>query len=132
MSVASDATNADGTSNFYKQVLFDRSRYIYWGNHPSGAANWGNTANGRVFTAIQSPIYNTLSGGAIGTPSDANLITALDQFKNPEEVDVSFIMMGAASSTVTQYAIQSIAEIRYDCMVTFSPTASNVIETPGN
>lgn len=132
VSVASDATNADGTSNFYKQVLFDRSRYIYWGNHPSGAANWGNTANGRVFTAIQSPIYNTLSGGAIGTPSDANLITALDQFKNPEEVDVSFIMMGAASSTVTQYALQSIAEIRYDCMVTFSPTASNVIETPGN
>jgi hypothetical protein len=132
VSVASDAINSDGTSNFYKQALFDRSRYIYWGNHPTGGTNWGNTANGRAFTTIQSPSYTNLSGGAIGTPSDANYITALDQFKNPEEVDVSFIMMGALSNTVTQYAIQSIAEIRYDCMVTFSPTSSHVVETPGN
>ncbi len=132
VSVASDATNADGTAAYYKQVLFDRSRYVYWGNHPSGAANWGNTANSRVFSAVQSPIYNTLAGGNIGTPTDANLITALDQFKNPEEVDVSFIMMAAASNTVTQYAIQSIAEIRYDCIVTFSPLSSHVVETPGN
>lgn len=132
VSVASDATNADGTSNYYKQVLFDRSRYIYWANHPTGATNWGNTATGRTFTALQSPVYNNLSGGNIGTPSDANMITALDQFKNPEEVDVSFIMMGNASNTVAQYAIQSIAEIRYDCMVTFSPTSGHVVETPGN
>lgn len=132
VSVASDATNADGTSNFYKQALFDRSRYVYWGNYPAGGTNWGNTSNNRVFSAIASPIYNNLSGGAIGTPSDANYITALDQFKNPEEVDVSFIMMGALSNTVTQYAIQSIAEIRYDCMVTFSPTSTHVVETPGN
>ena len=132
VSVASDAVNSDGTSNYYKQVLFNKSRYVYWGNHLSAGTNWGNTANGRAFTAVQSVVYNNLSGGNIGTPSDANLITALDQFKNPEEVDVSFIMMGNASNTVAQYAIQSIAEIRYDCIVTFSPTSSHVVETPGN
>lgn len=131
-SVASDAINKDGSSNYYKQLLFQKSQYVYWMGNPSGATNWHSTANGTSFGVPAAPTYNNLSGGGLGTPSDGNIISALAQFQNPEEVDVSFIMLGEASNTVVQYAIQSIAEIRYDCIVTFSPSQSHVVETPGN
>lgn len=132
VSVASDAITADGASNYYKQVIFNKSRYAYWANHPTGATNWGQAANNTVFTPVQRVIYNNFSGGTIGTPSSGNFISALDQFKNAEDVDVSFIMMADAANTVTKYAIESIAEKRYDCVVTFSPTRAHVVETPGN
>lgn len=132
VSVASDARNADGSTNFYKQVLFDKSRWVYWTGHLGAGTNWGQSANGTNFTQVTVPSYTNLTGGALGTPSDANYITALGQFINPEEVDVSFIITGEASNTVVQYAIQSIAEVRYDCIVTFSPRLADVVETPGN
>ena len=132
VSVASDAVNQDGTSNYYKQVIYDRSRWLYWTGHTAAGTNWGNPANGTNYTIVSVPSYTNLAGGTIGTPSDANLITALGQFINPEEVDVSFLIMADASNTVIQYAIQSIAEIRYDCLVTFSPRSSDVVEQPGN
>lgn len=132
-SVASDAINKDGSTNYYKQLLFQKSQYVLWMGNPSGATNWHTTANQTSFAIpTAGATYNNLSGGGLGTPSDGNIITALTQFQTPEEVDVSFIMMADASNTVTQFAIQSIAEIRYDCIVTFSPTLANVVETPGN
>lgn len=132
VSVAYDASNYDGTTNFFKQVLLNKSRYIYWTANPAGATNWGQPANGTNFSVVTSPTYTNLSGGAIGIPNDGNIITALGQYANPEEVDVSFLIMGEASNTVVQYAVQSIAEIRYDCIVTFSPALAHVVETPGN
>lgn len=132
VSLAADATNKDGSTNYYKQVLFQKSNYIYWTDHLAAGTNWGDTANGTTFTAVNIPNYVNLSGGAIGTPTDGDMVTALAQFQNPEEVDISFIMMADAGSTVVQYAIQQIAEVRYDCLVTFSPALAHVVETPGN
>jgi hypothetical protein len=132
VSVASDAQNKDGSTNFYKQVLFQKSQYIYWTGYQPGGTNWGQTANGTVFAVPVIPNYASLAGGNTGTPNDGHIVTALAQFQNPEEVDISFIMMADASSTAVQYAIQSIAEIRYDCIVTFSPRLADVVETPGN
>lgn len=54
VSKASNAKNSDGTSNYYKNVLNSRSKYVWFNGHPSAAANsntaWGTaTANGKVF-----------------------------------------------------------------------------------
>ena len=41
-SKASDAKNSDGTSNYYKDVLNTKSKYIWWGGH--AGSNWVNTS----------------------------------------------------------------------------------------
>lgn len=132
VSVASDAVKQDGSPNYYRDVIYQKSAYVYWTGHLTEGSNWGQVALNRTFVQPNVTSYVNLSGGTIGTPSDANIITALDQFKNAEEVDVSFIMTGNASNNVVQYAVQSIAETRYDCIVTFSPRITDVVETPGN
>lgn len=132
VSVANDAVKQDGSPNYYRDVLYQKSKYVYWTGHLTEGSNWGTVALNKTFVQPNVAVYNNLSGGTIGTPSDANIITALDQFRNPEEVDISFIIGGNSSNTVIQYALQSIAEIRYDCIVTFSPRITDVVETPGN
>ena len=77
VSKATDAKNSDGTSNYYKNVLNNRSKYVWFNGHPSAAANsntaWGTaTANGKVFdtnaiSKVQSlNVVNDGSGYANG------------------------------------------------------------------
>lgn len=132
VSVANDASNQDGSANYYRDVLFQKSKYVYWTGHLAEGANWGTVALNKTFTQPNTASYINLSGGNLGSPNDGNFITALDQFRNPEEVDISFIMAANTSNNVVQYALQSIAEVRYDCIVTFSPRLTDVVETPGN
>jgi phage tail sheath protein FI len=73
VSKASDAKNSDGTSNYYKNVLNSKSKYVWFNGHPSAAANsttaWGTaTANGKVFDShvirkVQSVSINSDGNG---------------------------------------------------------------------
>ena len=45
LSVASDAKNEDGSVNYYKEVLNQQSRYIYWAAHDF-KTNAGSKASG--------------------------------------------------------------------------------------
>jgi phage tail sheath protein FI len=139
VSKAVDATNDDGSSNYYVNVINDKSRYIYILNHAqntstqaSETTTWGLSANGRTF-AQDSNFYTTpLAGGNDGTPSNANLITAYDKFKNEEEVDISLIVTGAVSQNVSEYIVDNIAEYRKDCVVFISPDFEDVVNNEGD
>ena len=51
LSMASDAKDADGNSNYYVDKIRYNSNYIFWTNHDSGTSEAGNTfAAGAVFT----------------------------------------------------------------------------------
>lgn len=122
VSKASDARNDDGSSNYYKEVLFRRSQYIYWTGHPTETTvtNWGNTAAGKVFGA--GNVYTaSLTSGTDGTYAAANTVAAYAILANPETVDVS-IMMAADGDATVKAALITTAEARKDCMVTLSPT----------
>ncbi|NDB85861.1 MAG: hypothetical protein EB127_24650, partial [Alphaproteobacteria bacterium] len=49
VSAASDAKTDDGSSNYYVNVINDRSQYIYVTNHANGSSNWGLLAANTVF-----------------------------------------------------------------------------------
>lgn len=124
VSKASDARTDDGSANYYKEVLFRNSQYIYWGAHPESnvtSTNWGNVAaNGVTFGA--GNVYTASFGsGADGTYVAANTIAAYGLFADPEFVDVSIIMTADANATV-QGSVTSTAESRKDCVVTLSPS----------
>ena len=62
VSKASDALTDNGTANYYVDVLYDQSEFIYWMDHPAGATNWGSAALNITFTTPT----NILSGGSMG------------------------------------------------------------------
>ena len=132
LSKASDAKTDDGSSNFYKDVINNRSKYIWWLSHPSEGTNWGRIAGDNlVYTKVASTNY-TLSGGVTAAPSAANRNTSYDLFNNPDTVDISFILAGETSGSSTITALQAIAESRKDCIVFISPQRSDVVDNSGS
>ncbi len=132
LSKASDAKTDDGSSNFYKDVINNRSKYIWWLSHPSEGTNWGRIAGDNlVYTKVASTNY-TLSGGVTAAPSAANRNTSYDLFNNPDTVDISFILAGETSGSSTIIALEAIAESRKDCIVFISPQRSDVVDNSGS
>jgi phage tail sheath protein FI len=132
VSKASDAKTDDGSSNFYKDVINNRSKYIWWLSHPSEGTNWGRIAGDNlVYTQVASTDY-TLSGGVTAAPSAANRNTSYDLFNNPDTVDISFILAGETSGSSTITALEAIAESRKDCIVFISPQRSDVVDNSGS
>ena len=64
LSKASDAKTSVGEVNYYKEILKQKSNYIYWGKHETGgfvgtagnaaAGNWGGTSANRNFNLLRS------------------------------------------------------------------------------
>jgi phage tail sheath protein FI len=135
-SKASDAKRADGTSAYYKDVVNTQSAYIYWMDHTSNVTAsgtaWGNAANASLFANLTSNVTLSLAGGvSADAPTDGNITSALALFANDELYDISLLPLGAASATVVNYAISSIAEVRKDVIVFASPTLANVVNNAG-
>lgn len=136
VSKASDATNLNtAQSNYYKQVLFNQSQYIFAMDPPdyaNTAASWGKTAySGTTFVSPQNQSY-ALAGGSDDQGTDANLTTAYSYFTNKENIDISLVLTGNASTTVQQYVIDNIVNSRKDCVAFISPPSTAVINTNGN
>jgi len=135
VSKASDAKFGDGSTNYYVNVLNDRSRYVWWTSHVPGNSSWGSSAAGTTFDAAngqRNPFYASLSGGADGTIGASQITTAYDYFANPASVDISLIVSGPGNSTVATHLISNIAEVRKDCMVFLSPTKTSVVDNAGS
>ena len=135
VSKAIDAKNDDGSSNYYVNVINDRSKYIYIVNLPnenSANMNWGTAASNTTYIQLATYYERSLSNGVYSMPTDADLINAYDKFRNAEEVDVSLIVTGAANSVVSKYIIDNIAESRKDCVAFISPQYADVVNNIGS
>jgi phage tail sheath protein FI len=136
-SKASDAKKADGTSAFYKSVINDTSKYVWWMDHTANVSAtgtaWGSSANASLFANLTSNVTVSLSLGVSGdSPTDGNITSALATFANDELYDISLIPLGNASAVVANYAIGSVAEIRKDVIVFVSPESTDVINQAGS
>jgi len=140
VSKASDAKDSVGRSNYYKNVLNQRSQYVWWTHHPDADNNWGSVANGVTFDSNHVPAESMASfdAGQDGasdsedpTVADGDKTTAFDLFANDELVDVNLIFVADASIFVADYVIDNIAEVRKDCMVFISPQAASVVDNVG-
>jgi hypothetical protein len=133
VSKANDAKNDDGSSNYYVNVINDRSKFVYVTKHAANST-WGSSVSSN-FTANNGSFgYQSLplSGGVSGMPTDGELSTAYDKFRNTEEVDISLVITGAASQAVSEYVVDNIAEVRRDCVAFVSPQFSDAVNNQGS
>ena len=131
VSKASDAKSPDGSTNYYKNVINDKSRYVWWTGHQPGGTNWGGAAAGLTFTSINNPFTASMSGGADGTVSNGDLINAYTKFENPDAVDVGLVISGPANQSIVT-SLTSIVENRGDCVLFISPEKSDVVDNAGD
>eukprot|EP00697_Spironema_sp_BW2_P000493 gnl/Spiro4/10632_TR5684_c0_g1_i1.p1 gnl/Spiro4/10632_TR5684_c0_g1~~gnl/Spiro4/10632_TR5684_c0_g1_i1.p1 ORF type:complete len:565 (-),score=82.93 gnl/Spiro4/10632_TR5684_c0_g1_i1:2921-4615(-) len=134
LSKASDAKNDDGSSNYYVNVVNDRSRYIYIINPPEESTanmNWGSIST-TSFKQENVSYTGSLTNGFDGLANTSHLIQSYDKFKNAEEVDVSLIITGAADQVVAEYCVDNISEKRKDCVTFISPDFGDVVNNAGN
>jgi phage tail sheath protein FI len=147
VSKAIDATDGNNNTTYYKNVIFNNSKYIYAMDHVDYAntnATWGKTGQ-TTFARISSaayPLGNTsfrLANGVDGTITDANLQTGYDLFKNKDTVDISLVLTADASVAVQQYVIDNIVTGAGsltgrggDAIAFISPPSSNVVNQAGN
>lgn len=130
-SKALDAKDDSGNTNYYKNVIANRSKYIHWLAHPTAGADWGSNAANTNFDLLTSQVTVELTGGVDGTISSANVATAYDYFDNAESVDISLVVSGPADSAVVSN-LASMAESRKDVVVFLSPPKSNVVDASGS
>ena len=140
VSKASDAKDDSGNSNYYKNVITSKSKYIHWLSHPTANAGasyanatstWGTTATNKSFSNLTANATISLIGGVDGTISTANVVTAYDQFNNADSVDISLVVSGPADATLVTSLI-SMAESRKDCLVFVSPEKADCVDNAGS
>ena len=127
VSKASDAKTAQGGVNYYPDVIYNQSQYIYWMDHIATGSNWGSTASGTTSTALTAPYSRSLVDGADGsTATTAELKTAYEKYNDADTVDVNLIIAGKGGATHVDNLI-TIAENRKDAVVFCSPERSDVV-----
>lgn len=134
-SKASDAKLEDGTSNYYKDVINSRSRYIWWMAHPDGTGNtnFGTIVNaGKTYGSANAAYTATLASGTLDLSVTSDTINGFNKFKNADEVDISLILTSDHSSTIVSHVIDNIAEYRKDCVAFVSPRRIDVVNSAGN
>jgi phage tail sheath protein FI len=118
VSTTDGVTNDQGASVYYKDVINERSNYIWaTGASLADGANYVSFTNG--------------SNGTSGTESNiplSRLARGIDLYQNAEEIDISLVLAGKANTTVANYIIDNIAEVRRDCVVFVSPERGDVVE----
>ena len=136
VSKASDAKNSDGSSNFYKDVINNRSKYLWWINNPSIGTDWGTSSSAAFsnggYVDMVAELTFTLSGGVGVAPTNGDLQRAYDLFANPDAIDISLLITGAPSGNTIPNYVTSIAESRKDCLVFLSPELSDCVDAVGS
>jgi len=127
VSKASDAKTAQGDTNYYPDVIYNRSEYIYWMDHIATGSNWGGAASGLTFTALTAPYARSLVTGVDGSAvSTAELKSAYEKYNDADTVDVNLIIAGKGNATHIDNLI-TIAENRKDAIVFASPERADVV-----
>jgi len=147
-SQASDAKKADGTSNYYKDVINNNSNYIWWGDHPSLLEWAGRTSEVQVADAaseltLDGDFMDGITAAIISeslqygvdnnAPTVGELQLGFDLFEDAETVDVNllFSVPGAngADDVTLANDLLSIAASRKDVVAFISPPIEDTVGT---
>ena len=142
VSKAYDAVNLNsGSSNYYKQVIFNSSKYIYAVDpiqysitaNTSALGAWGTTtSNGTSFISNVSNTYLPLVNGSDDVGTDAQVTQGYSFFTNKDIIDISLVLTNGADTTIQQYVIDNISTARADCIAFISPPYNSVVNQAGN
>ena len=129
------ARTPQGGSNYYVDVIFRQSSYIYWGDHIAAGTNWG-TDTTTTYTAVNIVTVVSLTGGTDDYSVTAGeLALAYKLFEDTEEIDVNLVLAGPSSGVADTTAgmdthgtmITDLVETRKDCVGFISPYRAGVV-----
>lgn len=127
VSKASDAKNADGSNNYYKDVINSQSKYVWWMDHTTAVevagTAWGTAVtDGTEYKLLSAALSKSLGGGVDDlTATDGQLIAGYMLFANAEQYDISLLPLGKVNPAVAEAVINDVAEVRADCVAFVSP-----------
>ena len=137
VSQASDAKTSTGASNYYPQVIYQQSKYIYWIDHiatlSDGVSKTGTTFDNTVGDAFVVNNVSLASGTDDFAATNAEIATAYEKFNDVENVDLSLLLCGPsqtgadATGDTKATAVMDIATSRKDCVAFISPARSDVV-----
>ena len=123
------AKDAQGSSNYYPDVIYRASNFIYWTDHISAGSNWGSDTT-TTYTDVDTITIDSLTGGTDDYAVTAGeLELAYDKFADTESVDVNLVLggpssaVGNTSSAMDTHVtmITNLVEGRKDCVAFVSP-----------
>ena len=131
MSKNPNAKTPEGSNNYYSDVIFAQSQFIYWTDHLAAGSNWGtDIATGTDYTFVSGVDVSSLTGGTDDyTLTAGEIKLAYDLFANTETLDINLVLGGASSTVADTEAamdthvtmITSLVESRRDCVGFVSP-----------
>ena len=129
------AKTPQGSNNYYADVIFRQSRFIYWTDHISAGSNWG-TDTTSAYTSVIPITIDELTGGTDDYAVTAGeMELAYDKFADTESLDINLVMGGSSSITTDSAAgqdtfvtmITALVEGRKDCVGFVSPYRSATV-----
>ena len=136
VSQAASAKTAQGGTNYYPDVIYNQSEYVYWLDHDASLSNAGtDPVAGTTFasTAGKGGVKDdALAGGADDyAVTVGELDLAYEQFADAETVDVNLIMAGTspagADGATHATNLIDLVEARKDCVAFISPRREDVV-----
>ena len=139
VSQASDAKTSTGSSNYYADVIYAQSKYVYVMDHDTTLANAGSAKKGQTFdNAAGDAFAVTTSSLASGTDdfaiTNAEFATAYEKFSDADNVDIALLMCGPSATSddatgdTKATAVMDIATARKDCVAFVSPARTDVVD----
>jgi len=139
VSQASDAKSSTGSSNFYADVIYNTSSFVYVMDHETTLANAGTAKKGLTFDNAQGDAfviksYSLASGTDDYAATNAEIATAYEKFNDAENVDISLLLCGPsqtsadATGDTKATAVMDIATARKDCVAFISPARTDVVD----
>ena len=129
-----DSLSPTGVSNYWKEWIFQNSKYVYVTGIPAAnTTGWGQTIAQFGSGAMPSDANANvaiLAGGVDGTVSSANTVAAQALFSDPVQADIDLFMVGGGGQAETLGAI-SLATQRADIMAFGSPPLANTTSPSG-
>ena len=135
LSQASDAKDSAGNSLFFKDVINQRSEYIYVGEIDNSVGTALQSAGDTVqtqsavtggFEGLTTVQTVSLGNGSNGTNAmtDSELQTAYNNLSDADTVDISLLICPSAGHATANHVI-GIAAARKDCIAFVSPEVSD-------
>jgi len=138
VSVAGDAKNADGTTNYALDIINNRSEYIWmvdWDSDYKSARGNGVVDNGDDFSVVQSATdkdYVFAKGANSAALTTTEYLSGFDLYEDKDIVEVDFLIAPSMNSRVDQTTIvndliSTAQSLRKDCVVAASPARTDVL-----
>ena len=141
-----NAKSPQGNANYYPDVIFRQSSFVYWLDHPAVLVNAGTARTAGQAYATGGSVSGQPKGGGSSvdtfgfnlsggtddyTPTVGELDSAYELFADAETVDVNLIMAGSVpngTDGITHATnLIDLAEKRKDVVVFISPRREDIV-----